>query len=159
MTDFKTIDSYPFMQAVRPDGKMKFQNEYNAMLFLSGVQGEISHIETIDSVSSVTEKYIASKFWRLIWFVFWLFLFFPMLILWYFMAEVRTRTLYKPGKWFIRLENGEAFYIESIYPQVADFVEAERQRLMFGFSMKSIPPVKPVKDPIADAWMPGMPWK
>lgn len=136
MTGFNTQDSYPFMKAVRPEGEITFQKESDTMLFLSGIKGEVSHIEPLESVSSIEEKYVKSKFWRLVWFIFWLVLFFPMLILWYFMAEVRTRTLYKPAKWFVRLENGEAFYMESIYQPVIDFIESESQRLRFGFSMK-----------------------
>lgn len=147
MSEMKTEENYPFLRIVRPDGEKTYLNEQDAAPSLSSIRGRIKHIETLDTVTSITEKYIASKFWRFVWFIFWLFVFFPMLILWYFMAEVRTRTLYKPARWFVRLEDGDGFYMESIFQPVIDFMQSEEQRLKFGFAMETPRENKPVKDP------------
>lgn len=151
MTEMKTLEHLPYLRVVRTDEEKNYQDEREANPFLISIKGTITHIETLETALSTQEKYIGSMFWRLIWFVFWLLLFFPMLILWHFMAEVRTRTLYRPARWFIRLENGEGFYLESAYQNVISFIEAEEQRLKFGFSMeKSATPITP--DPIKDPW-------
>lgn len=146
MSSFNTKESYPVLRVVRPDEEKIYQTETSMRDFLSSIQGRICDIESFEPVTNIQEKYVNSVFWRLMWFVFWLVVFFPMLILWYFKAEVRTRTLFKPGRWFVKLDNGDAFYLESIFQSVTDFIESENQRIRFGFTMEQ-KTVTPIKDP------------
>lgn len=100
------------------------EGESHLLALLSS--GAVKSVECVKAIQPV-DVIKVHAFSRLVWSIFWFFIFMPMIIAVFFLTQTKRRE-FRDGQWNVTMKDGSRFIIHGNEQHILNFVQSQQQQ-------------------------------